>query len=366
MIDGGNDLEMTFWQKESFSKALDYSQKASALTRQIREGTPFDDRERMLKIFSIIWSNYEELFLIMRRLVGESHGELRRFFGSCYEGYLIEYRILREDMGELLLMNQVNKKINLPEYTQSLSELLSNLHSAEMQPISGKSFMKGIAFRTIDLLSFLMKVFSSAESGDKYSFFLSPRIRITENVMTIVDKSNIKLWNADALEYNKLSTELNNIENRLRMLIRQNPGNFGVLEFVLRECAEKLSVFCTSTTGRSILDKTKKKVIETSNFEDDESTVVEFFNTVVSSNEPVFIQFNENSYLKALSSVIKNSLQLAELLNTSLDNFGIDSKAVEIGFILAFIKRFALRVILSEMYKRLVLYNKTKSKNLLN
>lgn len=95
---------MNAYERQSFKKSLDLNTQALQLSKKLRQGS-FKSKDSMLQKFSETWTLYEELFSILKSLMSRSRGELYDFFSGCYESYINDYKLLKGDMGDLLLKN---------------------------------------------------------------------------------------------------------------------------------------------------------------------------------------------------------------------------------------------------------------------
>lgn len=101
---------MNAYERQSFKRALDLNTQALQLSKKLREGS-FKNKDSMLGKFSQTWSLYEDLFSILKTLMGGSRGELNNFFKGCYESYVNDYKLLKGDMGDLLLKTSNTKPL---------------------------------------------------------------------------------------------------------------------------------------------------------------------------------------------------------------------------------------------------------------
>ena len=364
-----NQLEMTFHQKELFTKALQLSKKTISLTKDLKDKT-YPSKDAMLQEFSSIWSIYEEIFSVMKSLLTDSKGELRNFFSNCHEQYLNEYKLLRGDMSSLLLKNEAKVPMLGENGENSFSLLLDRIISFESTSgdmLSSTTddqivfFFLELGKRHKALLSFIHQIFEMAESSQNYHFYLSKNIRITNLVLTIIDKNGIKDWNRDYSEYEKLSLELGSVLHKLNIcMTSQQAGaknNAGMLIYTFRECVEKLANFSKSETSLS-LDSRNKEILESLFRDKEENAVIDFFSSMVTSTEVSYVSYTQNKFLKILKNCCTTIQKIIEVVEVNLSV--LHKNHYELAFLYQFVKRFYFRIFVAEMYKRLVLFNKMK------
>lgn len=57
----------------------------------------------MVSKFGTAWSTYEDLFAILKGLLGNSRDELHAYFKMCYDSYVNDYNLLKGEMTNLLM-----------------------------------------------------------------------------------------------------------------------------------------------------------------------------------------------------------------------------------------------------------------------
>ena len=239
----------------------------------------------------------------MKNLLTDSKGELRNFFSNCHEQYLNEYRLLRGDMSSLLIRNDSKIPMIGENGENSFSLLLDRIISFESN--SGDMLSSTMDDQTVffflelgkrhkALLTFIQNIFDMAESSQNYHFYLSKNIRITNLVLTIIDKNGIKDWNKDHTEYEKLSLELGSVFHKLNICVTSqqanSKNNAGMLIYTFRECIEKLAKFSKSETSLS-LDSRNKEILESLFRDKEENAVIDFFSSMVTSSEVSYVPF---------------------------------------------------------------------------
>lgn len=371
---------MNTYQRQSFKKALEHSHTTLKLSKKLRE-TNYPSKSKMLKDFSKTWSIYEDLFSIMRNLLSTSKGELKTFFTGCYESYLNDYKLLKSDMGDLLTKNEALKPLIPKDNTENLTSnspkkkqkifvnYIKKIAEFEYENVlllkSNKPERITYYFATLNqlytsLFNFVKNVFEVAEKCQNFNFYLSENIKISWQIMTIIDKGNLVNWNKGREEEEKIAVEIGNIYYKLKLSNDTYPSSGGNTLQTFTKCVQRLSQYSKTQNLKDfyqgnielVSDLLEKKT-------GDDDGLIGFFTKIVKSGSDVdYKNLEKNKYLLTLRNLVHSTLTSLEILMKN--NEQISQCYYEMSFFYQFLKRYVVKSILVEFYKRVVIYDKVK------
>jgi hypothetical protein len=128
----------------------------------------------MLQQFSQTWTLYEELFSILKSLMGGSRGELKNFFRGCYESYVNDYKLLKGDMSDLLLKTTNtkplrNKNSNEQQILQDLITEITTFEQTSLEMLDSgrpekiRAFFVELNKRYLNLFRFIKGIFEVSD-----------------------------------------------------------------------------------------------------------------------------------------------------------------------------------------------------------
>lgn len=365
---------MNNFQRQSFKKALEYSHTTLELSKKLRE-SPYPNKDSMLKDFSITWSIYEDLFAIMRTLLSSSKGELKKFYTGCYESYLNDYKLLKSDMGDLLSKNKAVKPLisgetafkNGGKKEKVFTDFLKKITSFEIEKMqylkSSKPERISLYFGTLnklytDLFSFIKNVFDVAEKTQNFSFFISDNIKMSWQVATVIDKNDITGWNNIREEEEKIAVEIGNIYYKLASTSDSYPGSSGNLIQSFTQCIQRLSKYSKTQNLQEFYQKNIEFISDMLEEKEEEGVIGFLTKLVKSGNSVDYRVLDKNKYLLTLRNLIHSTLTSLELLMKFNDQ--ISQCYYEMSFFYQFLKRYVVKIVMVEFYKRLIIFDRVK------
>lgn len=358
---------MTLSNKAIFKLVLAQADKVSNLSTTVRH-TVYTNRDIMIKSFASIWVEYEELLSLTRSLIANSEGECNEFFSSCYEGYLNEYRQLKKDISGPVLSPIVEIK-ELPEESENqttiiyLIEKITRFESENAHLLgSGRTekiafFFKELASHHRRFFEYILDVFKAADDGAVYEIDLTSKVRLNHLCLTLVDHSNIKQWNDDYTQFEKLYLELSRTYVKMEDQIKE--GNSGKLILVFRESVDRLAGFSKSKPAFEI-DYRAEKLVSVLSADKVEQAMVDLFSDLLDSSNVNYTPYRNNRYLILLRNCCWNCLAIVQVISSSMHLFV--KNHYELSFMFQFMKRYVIKALLPEFHKRLVVYTKTRKR----
>ena len=366
------EISMNIYQKQAFKRALDLSKRAIKISKILREGS-FESRDKMIHTFSRAWSNYDDLFSIMKNLINSSSADLRDFFTQCYETYLNDYRLLKSDMRDLLSKAEASRPLRdhnndnkifvtyLSKVAEFEDQYADLLETGKKEKIN--FFFLNLNKRFTDIFGFLKAIFEVAGRTPSFDFFLTPQIRITWQILTIVDRDNLPEWNFMRLEQDRLAMELEGLYYQLKPFSNTRRIVESQLIMTFSKALLKLADYAKSESALKMHRNSLSLVDDILDAKED-NKVFGFFQKVVKGSFGVeYKNLEQNVYLMTMRNLINNSLTVLEVVDVLREK--LSQNYYELSFLYQFLKKFVLKIVMVEIYKRVVVYERTKKKLIL-